>query len=345
MRTIGVLLMAVALHCLGSTQAGAQLRGLGGGVPSVGGAVGGLGGGSALGGVSSGIGGSGLGGAGLGGSGLGGTDLGGSGGLPSPSITIPLQGPATPSDAVGAVNGAQGTVSSTVTRSAPLNATTNSLMPVPSPIRFRRTTNSVLAPTGTAIGQLGAAARQAQNTDPRNRSSGVPPPGERRLRAARGRVGLASDLTPRALDDLARRHRLSPIEDPADRAHRDDLSPLAHRRRPQRLRRHPRAGGRRRGADRAAQLSVHAGAIAGSRRPRAGRSRPFNTHRPSFISPRRTASPPAKRLSSQSSTPGSTRRTRKSPTPWPATTTPSRRRGRRIPTAPGWPARSSRGRR
>jgi hypothetical protein len=199
MRTIGISLLALALHCLGSTGAGAQLRGLGAGVPSVGGAVSGLGGGAA------GLGGGSLG----GGSGLGGSGLGGSGSLPSPSLTFPFPGQSTSSDAVGAADSAQGTASN-LARPAPLNTVTNSLAGSVTGAASR-TTNTLLGPTGNPIGQLGAASRQVQSTDPRNRS-GVPPAGERRYVAREVVIGLASDLSPRVLDDLARRHRLAPIE-------------------------------------------------------------------------------------------------------------------------------------
>jgi subtilisin family serine protease len=197
-RTIGISLVALALHCLGSTGAGAQLRGLGAGVPSVGGAVSGLGGGAA------GLGGGSLG----GGSGLGGSGLGGSGSLPSPSLTFPFPGQSTSSDAVGGADSAQGTASN-LARPAPLNTVTNSLAGSVTGAASR-TTNTLLGPTGNPIGQLGAASRQV-STDPRNRS-GVPPAGERRYVAREVVIGLASDISPRVLDDLARRHRLAPIE-------------------------------------------------------------------------------------------------------------------------------------
>jgi hypothetical protein len=265
MRTIGMLLTAAALQCLGATEAGAQLRGVG--VPSVGGAVGGIG--SGLGGASAGVGGSGLGGAGAGGSGLGGaglggtglggtglggtglggtglggtglggtglggtglggtglggvdlggvglgvTDLGGSGGLPSPTLTIPFPGPSTPGDAVSTVKGAQGAVSSALARPTPLNSVTNSLAGSVTGAASG-VTNTLLGPNGSPISQLGAASRQVQNqvqnTDPRSRS-GVPPAGERRYVPREVVVGIASDISPRALDDLARRHRLTAIE-------------------------------------------------------------------------------------------------------------------------------------
>jgi subtilisin family serine protease len=246
MRTIGILL-TLALQCLGSTEAGAQLRGIG--VPSVGGVTGGVG--SGLGGASAGVGGSGLGGAGVGGTGLGATglggtglggtglggtglggtglggvdlggvglgvtDLGGSGGLPTPTLTIPFPGPSAPSDAVNTVKGAQGAVSSTLARPAPLNSVTNSLAGSVTGAASG-VTNTLLGPNGNPIGQLGAVARQvqnqgqnqAQNTDPR---SGVPPAGERRYVPREVVIGFASDISPRALDDLARRHRLTPVE-------------------------------------------------------------------------------------------------------------------------------------
>jgi subtilisin family serine protease len=246
MRTIGILLSAVALHCLGSTEAAAQLRGVG--VPSVGGAVGGIG--SGLGGASAGLGGSGPGGAGVGGSGLGGsglggaglggaglggtglggtglggvdlggvglggvglgvTDLGGPGGLPTPTLTIPFPGPSTPGDAVSTVKGAQGAVSSTLARPTPLNSVTNSLAGSVTGAASG-VTNTLLGPNGSPISQLGAVSRQVQNTDPRNRG-GVPPAGERRYVPREVVIGFASDISPRALDDLARRHRLTPVE-------------------------------------------------------------------------------------------------------------------------------------
>jgi subtilisin family serine protease len=233
------VLTAMLLHGLSATQAGAQLRGavssVGGAVGGVGAAVGGVssGAGSTVGGVSSGVG-STVGGSGLGGTDLGGSDIGGSGGaglgvtdlggMPAPTLRIPLPGAATPSDGVGAAKGAQGKVSSTA-RAAPVNTTTNSLMgPVTNTVSrtantVSRTVNtvsqtgdSVLAPVAAVPGQVGAAARQAQNADPRNSTSGVPPAGERRFVPREVVVGLASDLSPSALDELARRHGLTHLE-------------------------------------------------------------------------------------------------------------------------------------
>jgi hypothetical protein len=95
-RIAAILAAAAVLHCLGASEASAQLRGLG--VPSVG---------------------TGLGGTGLGG-GLGGTGLGtGTGGLGLPSAD----------QTVGSTTSSvTGTVSSTVDRVPPLNSVTNSLM-------------------------------------------------------------------------------------------------------------------------------------------------------------------------------------------------------------------------
>jgi subtilisin family serine protease len=138
--------------------------------------------------------------------GLGVTNL---GGMPAPTLSIPLQGPAVPSEVTRTAKGAQATASSAV-RATPVNSVTNSLAGSVTGTASR-TTNTLLGPTGNPIEQLGAAPRQATNTDPRI-GSGVPPPGERRYVAREVVIGLASDLSPRALDDLARRHRLAPIE-------------------------------------------------------------------------------------------------------------------------------------
>ena len=354
MRTIGVLLTAGALQCLGATGAGAQLRGVG--VPSVGGATGGIGsglgsasagvGGSGLGGAGvggAGIGGTGLGGTGLGGTGLGGTglggtgswrhrswrggscgvglgvtDLGGSRGLPTPTLTIPFPGPSTRSDAVGAVKGAQGAVSSTLARPTPLNSVTNSLAGSVTGAASR-TTNTLLGPTGSPISPLGAASRQVQNTDPRNRS-GVPPAGERRYVPREVVIGLASDISPRALDDLARRHRLAAIETQqialiGTTYHRwriDDGRSVSD------VIRALEADGVVRTAQPNYRFTLaQSPPAAGAARPE-----PLNTRRASFILPRRTVLPPAKRFSSPSSTPGSIPRIRKSRMPWRSATTP-----------------------
>ena len=146
----------------------------------------------------------------LGGVGLGVTDLGGSGGLPTPTLTIPFPGPSTRGDAVSAVKGAQGAVSSTLARPTPLNSVTNSLAGSVTGAASG-VTNTLLGPNGTPISPLGAVSRQVQNTDPGNRS-GVPPAGERRYVPREVVIGIASDISPRALDDLARRHRLTAVE-------------------------------------------------------------------------------------------------------------------------------------
>ena len=132
------------------------------------------------------------------------------GGMPAPTLSIPLPGPAVPSEATRTVKGAQATASSAV-RSTPVNSVTNSLAGSVTGTAAR-TTNTLLGPTGNPIPQLGAVPRQVQNTDPRNRTSGVPPPGERRYLAGEVVVGLASDFPASALDDLARRHGLTHLE-------------------------------------------------------------------------------------------------------------------------------------
>ncbi len=179
-------LLAAAACCLFATASSAQLRGL----PSVGGA---------------GIGGTGLGGSGLGGlgGGIGGTGLGDSGSA-SPGLTLPLPGPA-----AGAVNSAQGAVSSTLDRTPPLNSVTNSLTGGVTRA-VSRTTNSLVNPGGP-LGQGGTIARSTPNAATAVRS-GVPPVGERRYVAREVVAGLASDLSPAARDALARRHRLTLVD-------------------------------------------------------------------------------------------------------------------------------------
>jgi subtilisin family serine protease len=130
--------------------------------------------------------------------------------MPAPTLSIPLPGPAVPSEATRTVKGAQATASSAA-RSTPVNSVTNSLAGSVTGTASR-TTNTLLGPTGSPIPQLGAVPRQVQNTDPRNRTSGVPPAGERRYVAREVAVGLASDFPASALDDLARRHGLTHLE-------------------------------------------------------------------------------------------------------------------------------------
>ncbi len=182
-RIAGILIAAVVVHSLGATEAGAQLRGLS--APSVGGA--------------------GLGGSGLGGSGLGGTGLGtGSSGLGLPSTDQTASG--TTSGVTGtassATNSVTGTVSSTIDRAPPLNSVTNSLM---GGVRnaVSNATNPALNPN--APGRNGTG----QNGIPR---SGVPPAGERRFVPNEVVVGLASNISPQALGELAQRHGLTALE-------------------------------------------------------------------------------------------------------------------------------------
>jgi Subtilase family len=175
-RIIATLIAAVVLPGLGATEAGAQLRGLS--VPSVGGA--------------------GLGGGGLGGSGLGGTGLGtGSSALGSTDQTVN----STVGTASGTAGSVTGTVSSTVDRVPPLNSVTNSLM---GSVR-----NAVSTATNPALNRLGNGV--GQNVASRGRS-GVPPAGERRFVPNEVVVGLASNIPQGALDALAQRHRLTPLE-------------------------------------------------------------------------------------------------------------------------------------
>jgi hypothetical protein len=184
-KRIAVILTAAAvLHCLGATEAGAQLRGLA--VPSIG----------------SGLGGGGLGGSGLGGGGLGGTGLGTGGlGLPSADQTVGSTTSSVTGTASSAASGVTGTVSSTVDRVPPLNSVTNSLM---GGVRnaVSGVTNPALNPN--ALGRTGTV----QNI-PR---SGVPPAGERRFVPNEVVVGLASNISQGELDALAQRHRLTAIE-------------------------------------------------------------------------------------------------------------------------------------
>jgi subtilisin family serine protease len=178
MRAVGIVLSAVVLHCLGTTDAGAQFRG---GVPGIGGIAGIGSSAPGVGSVASGVG-----------------------------EAVPLPGQVVPSDAVGAVSGAQDAVPSNLDRAVPLNSVTNSLAgPVTGAVTGA--TNGVLGAPGTPLGQVGAISRPAQNARPRN-GSGVPPAGERRYVPREVVIGLASDISPRARADLARRHGLTPIE-------------------------------------------------------------------------------------------------------------------------------------
>ena len=191
---------------LGSGRRPAQLRGVAGAVPNVG-AIPGIGSvTSGIGSVTTGIGASGLGGvaSGLGGSGFG-TGIGSNS---APAITIPFPNQVAPSDALGAYN-ARGTPSPGPADSSLLNSVTNSLAG-PVTRTGSRAANAVLKPSGGPLGQPGSTSRPGQTAD--SRGSGVPPPGERRYVPREVVVGLASDLSPQALDELTRRHRLTPVE-------------------------------------------------------------------------------------------------------------------------------------
>jgi Subtilase family len=138
-----------------------------------------------------------VGGGGLGGSGLGGTALGtGSSVIGSTDQTVS----STAGNVTGTASSVTGTVSSTVDRVPPLNSVTNSLM---GGVRnaVSNATNPALNPN--ALGRNG--------TGPNGRS-GVPPAGERRFVPNEVVVGFASNIAPRALDELAQRHRLTSVE-------------------------------------------------------------------------------------------------------------------------------------
>jgi len=178
MRIIGIVLSAVGLQGLGTTGAGAQFRG---GMPGIGGITG-----------------------------IGSSAPGVGSAVPGVGDAVPLPGQVVPSDAASAVTGARDAVPSSLDRPVPLNSITNSLAgPVTGAVTGA--TNGVLGPSGTPLGQVGAISRPAQNARPRT-GSGVPPAGERRYVPREVVIGLASDMSPRALADLARRHRLTPVE-------------------------------------------------------------------------------------------------------------------------------------
>jgi subtilisin family serine protease len=179
----GIPIVAVVLLGLGVSEACAQLRGLS--VPSVGGTS---------------LGGTGLGGGGLGG-GLGGT---GSGVIGSTDQTVSGTANSVTGTASGATNGVTGTVSSTIDRVPPLNSVTNSLM---GGVRNAVSNATNPATNPNALGRNGTG----QNVASRGRS-GVPPAGERRFVPNEVVVGLASNITPQALAELAQRHGLTALE-------------------------------------------------------------------------------------------------------------------------------------
>jgi hypothetical protein len=180
-----ILIAAMVLHGLGATEATAQLRGLS--VPSVGGG---------------GLGGAGIGGSGLGGSGLSGTALGtSSGAIGSTDQTVGGTAGGVTGTAGGAASTVTGAASSTIDRAPPLNSVTNSLM------------GSVRNAVSTATNPgLNPNALGRNGTGPNARGSGAPPPGEQRFVPNEVVVGLASNMSPVALGELARRHRLTAVE-------------------------------------------------------------------------------------------------------------------------------------
>jgi hypothetical protein len=180
-----ILIAAMVLHGLGVTEAGAQLRGLS--VPSVGGG---------------GLGGAGIGGSGLGGSGLGGTTLGtGSSAIGSTDQTLGSTANNVTGTVGGATSSVNGAASSTIDRVPPVNSVTNSLM---GSVRNAVSTATNPAVNPNALGRNGTG----QNA----RGSGVPPAGERRFVPNEVVVGVASNMPPGALGELAQRHRLTAVE-------------------------------------------------------------------------------------------------------------------------------------
>jgi subtilisin family serine protease len=81
-------------------------------------------------------------------------------------------------------------------------------------------TDKLSDPLATLQGSIGAvrerAVRAAASDRPNPiRRTGVPPPGEQRFVPGEVVIGLPSNLSPQALDELARRHRLSRLESQA----------------------------------------------------------------------------------------------------------------------------------
>ncbi len=138
----------------------------------------------------------------MGGSGLGGTALGtGSGAIGSTDQTLGSTASSVTGTASGAASSVTGAASSTIDRAPPLNSVTNSLM---GSVRNAVSTATNPALNPNALGRNGTG----QNA----RGSGVPPAGERRFVPNEVVVGLASNMSPVALDELAQRHRLTAVE-------------------------------------------------------------------------------------------------------------------------------------
>src|SRR5439155_23004257 len=74
---------------------------------------------------------------------------------------------------------------------------------------YDRATNAVTNTVSRTPTGIGNAKDQLGKNLPQPRPSRVPPAGERRFVATEVLVALPSNLTPQALDTLARRHRLA----------------------------------------------------------------------------------------------------------------------------------------
>jgi subtilisin family serine protease len=113
--------------------------------------------------------------------------------------------------AINAGSGVQNAIPLGLARPNPLDTVTNSLAGPTANTLSRGTNRTALGSVTNPINRLGSNVPVARNVDPSGRS-GVPPVGERRFVPSEVVIGLASDLSPRSVDDLARRHRLTPIE-------------------------------------------------------------------------------------------------------------------------------------
>jgi hypothetical protein len=170
----GVAVLALQLAVTG---AAAQLRGLGGSVPSVGGAVPSIGGG-----VST----------------PSGTGAIGPGPPPLSTTREAMPGGGTVTGGVGGAGG-QLSLPSDATRREIIDTVTNSL--AGSVINATSRAASAVARTGNSLRQPNGSVR-----------SGVPPVGERRYMPNEVVVALPDNRSARAIDDLARRYRLTLIE-------------------------------------------------------------------------------------------------------------------------------------
>jgi hypothetical protein len=181
-RATRIALFAMLLQ-FGSTEAGAQIRGLGGTIQGVGG-----------------------------GSGIGGAlpGPGGAGSTSSPGLTLPNELPRGDA-ASNPSSGVQNAIPPALARPNPIDTVTNSLTGPVAHTLSKATNTAALGAGGNRIDRLGSNFPPARNSNRPSRS-GVPPVGERRYVASEVVIGLASDLSLRSVDDLARRHRLTPLE-------------------------------------------------------------------------------------------------------------------------------------